>query len=248
MKTLGIIGVGVFGEFMLRHVAPYFAVRVHDPHRDLAELAEVYNVAPSTLADCAACDIVILAVPVQIMEQVAGGIAGMLRPGTLVIDVASVKLRPAEILQRVLPAHVDIVCTHPLFGPQSGQKGIADLKITVCEIRGGRATHVADFLRRRLLLEVIETTPEQHDRELAYVQGLTHLIGKILLDLDLEKIRQTTASFELVMQAVGFIRHDSDELFKAIEQENPYVSEAHERFFRTAQKLEADLAASRLKD
>ena len=104
------------------------------------------------------------------------------------------------------------------------------------------------FLEERLLLDVIHTTPETHDRDLAYVQGLTHLIGKILIDLDIDDIRQTTLSFDLVMKAVDFIRDDSDELFRAIERENPYVSEAHLRFFEAARQLEQTLSHDREAD
>ncbi len=241
MQTLGIIGIGAFGEFMIRHLAPFFKVRVYDRDRDLSPVADVYNVTIVDLAACAGCDIVVLAVPVQGLAGVAEAIKPHLRKGTLVIDVCSVKIKPAEILQRLLPAEVDIVCTHPLFGPQSGRRSIAGLKITVCNVRGKKGAGVARFLAERLLLDVIETTPDQHDRELAYVQGLTHLLGKILVQLDLTEIRQTTKTFDLVMEAVGFMQHDSDQLFKAIEQENPYVTEAHERFFRAAESLEKQL-------
>jgi prephenate dehydrogenase len=245
MKTLAIIGLGVFGEFMIPHLAPYFRVLVHDSERDLSAIEAAYNVSLADLETAAGADVVVLAVPVQALEQAATAIAGHLRPGALVVDVASVKVRPAEILTRVLPQHVDIVCTHPLFGPQSGGRGIAGLKITVCDIKGERGDVVVGFLRDRLLLDVILATPEQHDRELAYVQGLTHLLGKILLDLKLEDIRQTTRSFDLVMQAVNYIRDDSTELFRAIERENPFVAEAHARFFETARKLETALKAEK---
>jgi len=241
MKTLSLIGVGVFGEFALPHLAPYFRVLVHDTGRDMGEIEAVYNVAAADFSQCAAADIIVLAVPVQSIEAVVKELAPRLRPGTLVIDVASVKVKPASLLRELLPETVDIVCTHPLFGPQSGGRGIAGLKITVCDVRGSRGPHVIRFLEKRLLLDVIEATPVTHDRELAYVQGLTHLIGKILLDLELSGMRQTTKSFELVMEAVELIREDSDQPFRAIEQQNPYLREAHMRFFEAARKLEEKL-------
>lgn len=242
MKKLGIIGVGAFGEFMIRYLAPFFELLVHDPFRDLESVTAKYNVTAVDLEACTRSDIVILSVPVQAIEQVAKAIAGYVRPGALVMDVASVKVKPAEVLSRILPDHVDIVCTHPLFGPQSAGAGISSMKISVCNIRGDRHTAVIDFLRQNLLLDVIETTPDQHDKDLAYVQGLTHLIGKILLDMNLEGIRQTTKSFDLVMEGVRYLQDDSDQLFKAIERENPYVLEVHQRFFDKAQQLENMLA------
>jgi prephenate dehydrogenase len=241
-KTLGLIGCGAFGTFTLRHVTPFFPVRVHDAYRDLSEVAATYNVEIASLEATAGCDVVVLAVPVQKLDELTRQIAPLLRKGALVLDVASVKLRPTEILAANLPKSVDIVSTHPLFGPQSGKNGIAGLNVAVCEVRGGRAPTVVRFLRERLQLQVIETTPERHDRELAYVQGLTHLIAKILVDIELEDIRQTTRTYELLMQSVDIVRYDSEELFLAIEGENPFVGEAKERFFEAARRLEARLA------
>ena len=243
-QSLGLVGCGAFGEFALRHLTPFFRVRAYDRHRDVEDLATRWTVQPVDLAGAVACDIVVLAVPVQQLEALTAEIAPLLRPGTLVLDVGSVKLRPTRILAQNLPGHVDIVGTHPLFGPQSGRLGIAGLNIAVCPVRGERAPCVAAFLRDRLALNVIETTPERHDRELAYVQGLTHLIAKILVDIEVKHIRQTTRTYELLMQSVEIVRYDSDELFLAIEGLNPFVGEAKDLFFEAARRLEARLGAS----
>lgn len=240
-QTLGLVGCGAFGEFMLRHLIPYFRVRVHDSHRDLTPVAALYNVEPTTLAAVAAADIIVLAVPVQRLATVVEAMLPSIRPGTLVVDVCSVKLKPATILTELLPETVDIVCTHPLFGPQSGKNGIAGLNVTVCPVRGERGECVKRFLADQLRLNVIETDPERHDRELAYVQGLTHLIAKIMVDIELKGIAQTTRTYELLMQSVELVRYDSDELFRAIESENPFVGEAKSRFFDAARRLEARL-------
>jgi prephenate dehydrogenase len=237
--SLGLIGCGAFGTLALRHLAPFFAIRVHDPHRDMAEISRVYHVEVTGLAAAAACEVVVLAVPVQRLDAVSREVAPLLRPAALVLDVASVKLKPTEILARNLPDHVDIVSTHPLFGPQSGRSGIAGLNVAVCNVRGQRLACVARFLAERLQLQVIETTPERHDRELAYVQGLTHLIAKIMVEIELSDIRQTTRTYELLMQSVEVVRYDSEELFLAIESENPFVGEAKARFFEAARRLEA---------
>jgi prephenate dehydrogenase len=243
-RSLGLIGCGAFGEFMLRHLTPFFRVRVHDRSRDLRPVADTYNIQPVSLEEAAGADIVVPAVPVQTLESVVRQIGPHLRPGALVVDVCSVKLKPSKILLSLLPEHVDIVFTHPLFGPQSGKLGIAGLNIAVCEGRGGKAACVVDFLRKRLSLNIIETTPERHDRELAYVQGLTHLIAKIMVAIELKDIQQTTRTYELLMQSIDIVRYDSEELFLAIESENPFVAEAKQRFFDAARELEMRLEAA----
>jgi len=171
------------------------------------------------------------------MEEAALAIAPHLKAGALVMDVGSVKVKPAEILSRVLPPATDIVCLHPLFGPQSGKNGIAGLKIVVCPLRGAREQGVVTFLRDTLGLEVSITTPEEHDREAAVVQGLTHLIAKVLIEMEPLPKNLTTRSFELMMEGVDMVRHDSMDLFLAIERDNPFSAELRRKFFAKADAL-----------
>ena len=215
-------------------------MRIHDL-ADVSDLAARYSAEKVDLATVAASDIVLVAVPVQKMEEALKSLAPHLGKNALVIDVASVKIKPTEMMRKILPEHVAIVGTHPLFGPQSGKSGVEGLNVAVCDVRGGRGACVAAFLRDVLKLSVFETTPEDHDRQLAYVQGLTHLLAKVVVSLDLPEFRLTTKTYDLMMQMVGMVRYDSDELFKAIERENPFTAEAKKQFFSAARKLEENL-------
>jgi len=142
---------------------------------------------------------------------------------------------------RELPGHVEIIGTHPLFGPQSARDGIRGLKIAICPIRGDSGRRIAAFLRKVLGLDVIMTTPEAHDREAALVQGLTHLIAKVLVRMEPLPTRLTTTSFDLLSQAVEMVRHDAPEVFWAIERSNPYALEVRRRFFALAAEVDSSL-------
>jgi hypothetical protein len=75
---------------------------------------------------------------------------------------------------------VHIVPTHPLFGPQSvARDGLAGRQLVICPARGDQHLKVA-ALGEELGLRVQITTAEEHDREMAYVQALTHLVGRTL--------------------------------------------------------------------
>jgi prephenate dehydrogenase len=234
---LGLIGVGAFGAFCVPHLAPFFELRLHDPDRDAATRAARQGGRPADLATAAAQDIVVLAVPLARLEQVARAIAPLLKPGALVVDVCSIKTRPLAILHELLPPTVEIVGTHPLFGPQSGRDGIRGLRIALCAARGGRAALLHRFLREKLGLKVAVTTPEQHDREMAYVQGLTHLIARIVLAMELPSLAHSTVTFEHLMRMVETVRHDSDALFRTITRDNPYGEEVRQRFLEAAMRL-----------
>lgn len=230
-RSLGLIGFGAFGRLAASHLASHFVLSVFDPAFD----------GTDGLAEAARCQVVVIAVPVARMADVLSAIAPHLRPGTLVLDVGSVKVEPARLMRELLPEHVDIVATHPLFGPQSARQGVRGLKIALCPIRGSAERRVAAFLEGTLGLQVIRTTPEAHDRDAAVAQGLTHLIAKVLVKMEPLPDLITTRSFDLLREAVDMVRHDAPEVFDAIERLNPYALEVRRRFFDLASALDAEM-------
>lgn len=243
-QTLGIIGVGAFGEFMLKYVTPYFDVSIYDAHRNLEKIEDTYHLRVQSLEAVAQCDIVILCVPVKELEKTVQDILPSLRSGQLVIDVCSVKCKPVTILKKYIPYGVDAVSLHPLFGPQSGKHGIAGFNITLCDVAGERTPCITEFLTQKLSLNVFETTPEKHDQEMAYVQGLTHMIAKVFVRMDVPEIHQQTKTYAHLNDMVELIRYDSEELFLAIQRDNPYVRETTEKFFAAVKALEEKLNAA----
>jgi len=236
--TLGLIGYGAFGRLTASHLVPWFEIFAHDP----AAKDDEGLVTLTDLARAAACPVVVLAVPVEALAETALAITPHLKPGTVVIDVGSVKVLPGRVLLDRLPDHVEIVGTHPLFGPQSAKAGVAGHRIAVCPVRGDHAARrVSAFCRSALKLKVFRVSAEDHDREAAVVQGLTHLIARVLLAMEPLPTRMTTASFDRIMQAVEMVRHDSPAVFRAIERDNPFSAEVRDRFFDLAIAARAEL-------
>lgn len=237
--VLGLIGYGAFGRLTALYLAPWFEVLAHDP---AAEEAGDGLVTLTDLASVAACPVVVLAVPVDALAETAAAIGPHLTAGAVVIDVGSVKVLPGQVLAERLPGHVAIVGTHPLFGPQSAKAGIEGHRIAVCPVRDDRvARRVAAFCRLALKLRVFQVSAEEHDREAAVVQGLTHLIARVLLAMEPLPTRMTTVSFDRIMQAVEMVRHDSPAVFRAIERDNPFSAEVRDRFFALADTARAEL-------
>ncbi|PZQ54227.1 MAG: prephenate dehydrogenase/arogenate dehydrogenase family protein [Phenylobacterium zucineum] len=236
MKRLGLIGLGQFGQLAASVLKDHFDVVATDRAPDAADRAAGLGVAFGTLETAAACDVVVVAVPVVAMREVFLAIAPHLRPGALVVDVGSVKVLPSQWMVELLPAHVEIVATHPLFGPQSARAGLGGLRFVVCPIRGERHARVAAF-GRELGLAVTVTTPEEHDEEMAYVQALTHLIGRSLVNLGIPDERLATRSYQHLLELCGLIGADTFELFTAIQTQNPFAPKIANAFVKEAQSL-----------
>lgn len=237
VSSIGIMGFGAFGRLMAHHLQPHFALRICDPVQPPAPDASGKGLLPADAEEVAACDLVILAVPVPAIPAAIAALRPHLKTGAVVLDVGSVKIGPAQAMEAALPGDVEIIGTHPLFGPQSARNGLAGLKIALCPIRGGSTPRIAAFLRHVLKLKVVVTSADAHDREVAMVQGLTHLIAKILVRMEPLPRTMTTASFDLLMQATEMVRYDAPNVFMAIERANPHAKAVRDRFFALADEM-----------
>ncbi len=245
-RGIGIIGLGAFGRFMVKHLTPYYQVCGYDPRGWPAEEIAREGLgafAPVSLAEAAARDLVIFAVPLEALPGAAREAAGHIRPGALVCDVTSVKVRPLEILREVIPPHADLLGTHPLFGPQSGKNGIAGLRVALSPVRiaPDRYYRVCDFLTDKLRLIVFKTDPDAHDREMARVQAMTHFMSRALREIGLEPSPMATKAYEKLQEFASIVLSDSWDLFLTIENGNPHAEGVRRRLVGEMQRLEREL-------
>ncbi len=244
MKSLGLVGFGQFGQLAAGVLKSHYDVLVTDVAPGAKAAALAAGVAFGSLEAAAAREVVVVAVPVAAMRNVFATLAPHLKPGALVVDVGSVKMLPGQWMNELLPDHVDIVATHPLFGPQSAKAGLEGLRFVICPVRGDRHERVAAF-GRSLGLIVTVTSAEEHDREMAYVQALTHLIGRSLVNLGIPDEQLKTASYQHLLELCSLIGADTFELFTAIQTQNPFAAEVASAFVDQARSLLDQVSAER---
>ncbi|MBI4141411.1 prephenate dehydrogenase [Candidatus Woesearchaeota archaeon] len=238
MKELAIIGFGRFGRLAAKHLKKHFNVFVADKINKKPE-ADVLGVKFVDLKTAAQKPILILSVPVQQLEETLKEISKNIRSGTLVLDVCSVKVLPIQLMKSILPQNVDIIATHPLFGPQSAVNGIAGHKIVICPVKTTMLEQVTKFLQS-LGLKTIIATPEEHDKVMARTQALSHFIGKALSDINKQEFSVPT--FQKLVELKKMVANDSDELFSTIQTLNPFAAQARKQFLTSLKKIEGGLA------
>ena len=230
MYEVGLLGFGSFGKFITQHLSPHFGIEVYNRSKKEAEIEE-YGATPVSLERAASRKFVILSVPVQFLEDTLIRIKDYVQPGAVVIDVSSVKLKPLELMEKHLPSHAEIVCTHPLFGPQSGKNGIEGLNMVLCPCDNiGLHKRFYKFFSETLKLRVLERTEDVHDKQMAYVQALTHFVGRAINEMDIPDVEQKTPAYQYLLNIKRNLGNDSMDLFLTIEQENPYAKEVREAF------------------
>lgn len=142
---------------------------------------------------------------------------------------------------KYLNDEVQIVGTHPLFGPQSGKNGIKGLNFVICPVRYNKTDKLIDLFGNKLELNVMIRTPEEHDRQMAYVQGITHFVGRALNHMDIPDVEQKTPAYQFLLDIKRNLGGDSWDLFLTIENENPFARPVREHLMEELQKLDDQL-------
>jgi prephenate dehydrogenase len=126
------------------------------------------------------CRVVIVAVPIAATLDVVRAVGPHLPADALLMDLTSLKEEPVRVMIESTAA--EVVGCHPLFGPDC--PSLAGQNIVLCPGRGERWLGRMKGLFAKGGARVTVTTPEEHDRVMALVQGLTHL-DTILMGLTL---------------------------------------------------------------
>ena len=180
-------------------------------------------------------DTLFLCVAISALEEVLTKMAPHLSPSTVVIDTCSIKCYPEQLMRRLLPAEVEIVGMHPMFGPDSLQEG-KFFPVAICPIRAAAATlRYWSTTLTAMGLHPLQMSSAEHDREVAYTQGFTHLIGRIAQQMDLKGSKMATLGYQKILALMQQTCNDSEELFIDLERFNPHTDQML-RSFRAAWK------------
>ncbi|WP_224813912.1 prephenate/arogenate dehydrogenase family protein [Hasllibacter sp. MH4015] len=156
-------------------------------------------------------DLVVLAVPVGAMADLAAQIAPHLARGATITDVGSVKRDVVEQVGPHLPDHVHFVPGHPLAGtehsgPRSGFAELFDNRYTI--LTPVDSTDPAATARLRDLWTgcgalVEEMEADHHDLVLAVTSHTPHLIAYTMVGVA-DDLRRVTDSEVIKYSAAGF--------------------------------------------
>eukprot|EP00967_Tisochrysis_lutea_P123265 scaffold204885_cov26-Tisochrysis_lutea.AAC.1 len=123
---VAIVGFGTFGQFLARRwVQRGHEVLAHS-RTDYSRPAEAMGVRwVADVGDIAALkpDVVVVSTSILSFDKVLRSLPAELLRSALVLDVLSVKAYAKRTMLEALPPTADILCTHPMFGPDSGRHG-----------------------------------------------------------------------------------------------------------------------------
>ena len=136
----------------------------------------------------------------------------------------------------------EVVGTHPLFGP--GEESLSGQNIVLCRGRGDKWFNWLHDLLVQAGAKVEVTTPEEHDRFMSMVQGLTHFtlisLGTTFrrLDADINRMETlATPTFRAVYDQVYHLVNQNFPLYAHIQLLNQQNRITHAAFEEAVQQL-----------
>jgi len=249
--NIGIVGFGTFGQFLAKRL-------VQSGHRVLATSRTPYYEEAQALGVefyedvddfCEEHpDVVILASSILSTEAVLRSLPiQRLKRSTLFVDVLSVKVFPKQLLLSILPQEVDILCTHPMFGPDSGRGSWSGLNFMYEVVRCGddprRQARVESFVKffADQGCRMVEMTCEEHDMQAASTQFVTHTVGRVLGAMNLESTPINTRGFEALLNLVDNTANDSFELYYGLFLYNQNATDILERYEKAYDQVKKQL-------
>ncbi len=188
----------------------------------------------------AAADVVILSVPMDRVVETAQEVGPLLRGDSLLCDINSLKTEVCEAMAESFSG--EVLGLHPMFGPTVNSP--RRQKVVACKVREGDRSKWMLGLLKRLGFEVIETTPEKHDRFMGIIQVLTHfstmVMGKALerSGATLEETLQFMSPiYRVELAMVGRLFAQDPSLYASIEMDNELGPELREAYIKAAQEL-----------
>lgn len=171
-------------------------------------------------------DLVIIAVPISVTVEVIRNVAPHVREGACITDVTSIKRAPLEAMLASASANVEVVGSHPMFGP-SGHD-FDRQKVVLCRGRGDTWFPRVKRLYELFGAEIIEATAEEHDRQMALIQVLVHektmVLGSVLerMKADLSRSLQFASPiYRTELSMVGRMFSQGADLYADILTQNP---------------------------
>ncbi|XP_068665731.1 arogenate dehydrogenase 2, chloroplastic-like [Aristolochia californica] len=248
---VAIIGFGNFGQFIAKGILRQGHKVLVTSRSDYTEYCEKHGIQFFRNVDdlCEEQpDVVLVCSSILSTESVIRGIPmHKLKPDTVFAEVLSVKQFPRNLFLEVLPPGFGIVCTHPMFGPESGKNGWTALPFVFDKVRITENSVQEQKCRQFLSIfeqegcRMVEMSCEEHDRHAAGSQFMTHTIGRILSHLNLESTPINTKGYETLLQLTENTVSDSFDLYYGLFMYNVNATEQIENLDRAFETVKQKL-------
>ncbi|KAF9594699.1 hypothetical protein IFM89_034484 [Coptis chinensis] len=228
---VGIVGFGPFAQFLAKTMIKQGHTLTATSRSDHSEICSQLgikffkDIVPFLDSNN---DVILISTSILSLSQVLSSIPfHVLKKPTLFVDVLSVKEYPRQLLLQVLPEEADLLCTHPMFGPVNGKDGWAGLAFMYERVRIRNEDTCSSFLHifQNEGCRMVEISCEEHDKQAARSQFLTHTIGRMLSEMDITSTSVNTKGFETLIHLKDDIVKNSFDLYSGLFVHNRFAKQ-----------------------
>jgi prephenate dehydrogenase len=236
-KTVSVYGYGRFGKLWSDILKKDFRVKVYS-RRGLTPKDVSPGIEISDLEGLHEADALFYCVAISSLEAVLNETRQLHRINCIYFDTCSVKVEPVRWMKQHLPENSQIIATHPMFGPDSYDAATELLPMVMCNISASddNFSYWTDYFNNgKIKVEVM--TPDEHDEMVAYSQGITHYIGRVLADLNLKNTHINTLGYKKLLEIIQQTCNDSWQLFCDLQHFNPYTKKMRKDLHESIEKI-----------
>jgi len=233
MKKVAIVGFGRFGKTL---------------HRLFKNDFEITIIGRDNVEGISNNEVIFYCVPISSFESVIRSHKKYFKDNHLLIDVLSVKMHPKKIFEKYLRGlKTQAILTHPMFGPDSSKDGFDGLPMIMDRFKASEENYNfwKDFFLKKGL-RIIEMSVQEHDQLAANSQGVTHFIGRLLEKFRFKPTEIDSLGAKKLQEIMGQTCNDSWQLFRDLQNFNPYTKAMRLKLGRTYDLLYNQLLPKRI--
>lgn len=188
-------------------------------------------------------DVVVINVPIRNTVEVIHAVGGFCRPGQLIADNTSIKTQPVAAMLETVSPGVEVLGMHTVFGPAVETLRQQNVIFTRTAASGALAQEFENIFYK-YGAKITYTTPEHHDKQMAFHQNLEHFTKIILAHVlrthfgdvsELDSYSSPNSRTSLV--TMGRILNADPELYSEIQAYNLQGPALIQAYLDTAQAL-----------
>ena len=224
--NVALIGHGRLGKLLEKYLSRDFNLFILEQNKTKEDFEKLKS-----------AQTIILCVPISAMPEVLKEISPYISSKALVLDTCSVKEWPIEQMKTLLPEHVQIIGTHPMFGPDSVKDTLFGTKLVICpeRVTPERLLDITHYFQNHGI-KVVQTSATEHDKQMSSSLLLSHFIGKGLLEFGAREQEIDTKGYRRLLRILETVQNDSNTLFRDMFKYNKFAKQTLQDFLDSLQK------------
>jgi chorismate mutase/prephenate dehydrogenase len=214
-----------------------FDVEVADPAPVASGIRHISDWRSSELGH----DYIIVATPLGATNAILGELARR-RPQGVIFDLGSLKSPLRSGHDALRAAGLRVTSVHPMFGPDT--ELLSGRHVIFIDLGNAEALAAARTMFHSTMAEQVVMAPDEHDRLIAYVLGLSHAVNIAFFTALAQSgeaaprlVQMSSTTFDAQFEVASAVSEESPELYFEIQHLNDFGAESLDALARAVDTL-----------